>query len=259
MADHADILDTRESLSRPLLGSALFHAAVFGSFVLLSTQFARNREVWGVPNPAGGGAVAINPVSSIPLPRRRGPVNPVANDTESVVPQAPKQEVRKTVKAPEPDAIPLRRNQREKVVREQTSPQRYHPPTPAPANQIYNTQAPAAVSPMYNKPGTGAVGIGDNSAFGNRFGAYAALVTKRVAERWQTSGLTGVRAPIVVVTFDLLRDGTIRNPQLVQRSGVTTLDYSALRAVNEAAPFPPLPAEFDRSVVNVELRFQLQP
>jgi protein TonB len=55
-----------------------------------------------------------------------------------------------------------------------------------------------------------------------------------------------------------LRDGSVRNSQIAQRSGNATLDNSALRAVMDAAPFPPLPPEYDRNEANVELHFQLK-
>jgi protein TonB len=182
----------------------------------------------------------------------------VANDTESQVPQAPKPQPKQQAKPPEPKAIPLKSRHVDTRSLEQMSPQRYQPRTP-PANQVFSSQAPAAVSPMYEKPGSGGVGVGPNSTFGNRFGAYADLVIKRVTEKWQTGGMAGMQtAPIVVVTFDILRDGSIRNSRVAQSSGNTTLDFSALRAVTDAAPFPTLPADYDRNVANVELRFQLQ-
>ena len=112
---------------------------------------------------------------------------------------------------------------------------------------------------MFEKPGSGGVGVGPNNALGTRFGAYADLIAQRVTEKWQTGGLAGVRtAPVVIITFDILRDGSVRNVQVAQHSGNSTLDYSAQRAVIDAAPFPPLPPGFDRNEANVELRFQLQ-
>jgi len=124
---------------------------------------------------------------------------------------------------------------------------------------VYSTQAPAAVSPTFQKPGSGNVGVGQNSTLGDRFGAYADLVVQRVTEKWQTSGLAGLRtAPMVIVSFDILRDGSVRNVQIAQRSGNSTLDYSAQRAVMDAGPFPPLPPAYERNEANVELRFLLQ-
>jgi TonB family protein len=84
------------------------------------------------------------------------------------------------------------------------------------------------------------------------------LVVRRVTDKWQTTGLAGMHLPMVVITFDILRDGSVKNPQIAQRSGNSTLDYSALRAVSDAGPFPPLPPNYSGSSTSVELRFQLQ-
>ena len=255
MTDHADILDQQESLGGPFVQSVLLHAAVAGAFVLASISFQHSRQVWGSANTSAGSAVAINSVKSIPLPSRAGHINPVANDTDSQVPQAPKPEPKKQVKVPD-DAIPLK----SRFAKQQPKPQalqRYHPEPPA-QNQVFSREAPAAVSPMFQKPGSGGVGVGPNSAFGNQFGAYADLVVRRVTDKWQTTGLAGLHLPLVVITFDILRDGSVKNPQIAQRSGNSTLDYSALRAVSDAGPFPPLPPNYSGNSTNVELRFQLQ-
>jgi protein TonB len=258
MAPHTDILEERESLGGPFLQSLILHAAIAGLLVVSSINYSRSREVWGSATTQLGDAVQVNSVKTIPLPSRAGLVNPVANDTESQVPQAPKPQPKQQAKPPEPKAIPLKSRHVDTRSLEQMSPQRYQPRTP-PANQVFSSQAPAAVSPMFEKPGAGGVGVGPNSTFGNRFGAYADLVIKRVTEKWQTGGMAGMQtAPMVIVTFDILRDGSIRNSRVAQSSGNSTLDFSALRAVMDAAPFPTLPPEYDRNVANVELRFQLQ-
>jgi protein TonB len=256
MHQHVDILDQQESLGGPFVQSVLLHAAVAGALIISSISFQHSRQVWGSANTAAGTAVAINSVKTIPLPSRAGKINPVANDTESQVPQAPKPEPKKQIKAPDEDAIPLKSKLAKKQPRPE-SPQRYRPEPPA-ENQVFSRTAPAAVSPMFQKPGSGGVGVGPNSAFGNQFGAYADLVVQRVTEKWQTNGLAGLRLPMAVITFDILRDGSVKNAQIMQRSGNSTLDYSALRAVMDAGPFPPLPADYSGSSTNVELRFQLQ-
>jgi periplasmic protein TonB len=255
MPMHTDILDQQESLRGPFVQSVALHAGVAGLLVLSTISFQSKREVWGGPTHAGD-AVAVNAVKSIPLPSRTGHVNPVANDTESQVPQAAKPEPKKQVKIPEEKAIPLKSRTAQKQPKQQAQ-QRYRP-EPLRENQVTSAQAPAAVSPLFQKPGGGAVGLGQNNSLGSRFGAYADLVAQRVTEKWQTSGMAGQSAPMVIITFDIQRDGSVRNAKVAQRSGNSTLDYSALRAVMDAAPFPPLPAEYDRNVANVELQFQLQ-
>ena len=258
MNPRVDILDERESLGAPFIESVLLHAAIAAALFLSTYTFQRSHQQFGSLMTQAGSAVPVTAVKTIPLPQRAGIVNPVANDTESVVPQPPKPQPRKQAKAPEPKAVPLKSRHVDTRSLEDLSPQRYRPQPPKP-NQVYSSQAPAAVSPMFEKPGSGGVGVGPNSAFGNRFGAYADLVVRRVTDKWQTAGLAGLHtAPMVVITFDILRDGSIRNAKVIQRSGIETLDYSALRAVTDAAPFQPLPAEYDQSVATVELRFQLQ-
>ncbi len=259
MASHADILDERESLGKPFLGSVALHAGVFGVLFALTWQFNHSREVWGTPNPGGAG-VAINSVKTIPLPRRQGRLNPVAtHDTESRIPQAPPEKVQKQrTPPPKPDAIPLKSRVPPKPERTAASTEKYRPPTPYRPNQVFSQQAAQMVSPMFAKQGAGAVGVDQASVLGSRFGAYAALLMQRVAEHWHTAGLEGVRAPFVIVSVDILRDGSIRNPQIVQSSGNYQLDTSARRAVTEAAPFQPLPREYEHDYVNVNFNFQLQ-
>jgi protein TonB len=257
MTLRADVLEQRDTLRGPFFQSIALHAAIAGLLVLSTISYTRSHEVWGSANTQMGDAVAVNAVKSIPLPSRAGQVNPVANDTESQVPQPPKAQPKKQAKVPD-KAIAMKSRAAEMRQLEQMSQQRYQPRQPA-QNQVFSSTAPAAVSPMFEKPGSGGVGVGPNSTFGNRFGAYADLVIKRVTEKWQTGGLGSMHsAPLVVVTFDILRDGSIRNAKVEQGSGNSTLDYSALRAVMDAAPFPGLPADYGQSQANVELRFQLQ-
>ncbi len=135
-----------------------------------------------------GDAVTINSVKTIPLPSRNARPNPVANDTESQVPQAPKPEPKKQVKVPEENAIPLKSRAAKKQPRQQAE-QRYRP-EPLRPNQVTSSQAPAASSPVFQKPG-GEVGLGTNNTLGTRFGAYADLVAQRVTDKWQTAGFAG--------------------------------------------------------------------
>jgi len=252
-----DILDEQDSLRGPFVQSILLHVGVAALLLVSGLQYERSHEYFGSASTQNGSAVQVNAVKSIPLPSRAGPLNPVANPSESVVPQAPKPEPKKQVKVPE-KAIPLKSRLAKEQPKHQVT-QRFRPPEPLPANQVLSNVPQAAISPMFEKSGTGGVGVAPNNVFGNRFGAYADLVIRRVTEKWQTNGLAGLRtAPVVVITFDILRDGSVRNAKVAQSSGVSALDYSALRAVMDAGQFPPLPQGFDRSEAGVELQFQLQ-
>src|SRR5438045_9533113 len=103
---HVDILDQRDSLRGPFSGAVALHAAVVGGLVLYAFIYG-HREAFGDPN-AGGAAVGIQAVKSIPLPHS-GPENPVAHDTQSQVPQEPAKQERVKKELPPPkNAVELK-------------------------------------------------------------------------------------------------------------------------------------------------------
>ncbi|HLJ51637.1 MAG TPA: TonB family protein [Bryobacteraceae bacterium] len=259
MVSHADILEDRESLSKPFLGSVAFHVGVALLFIAFQT-YSGTRMILGTAKPGFGDSVSVNAVRSIHLPSRSGPLNPVANQTESLVPQKQAVKAISRPKPPEPKAIPLKGRPHliKPFTPEETSPQRYRP-QPLRENQVTTNQAPAAVSPMYAKPGTAAgVGVNPNSILGTEFGGYALLLMQRIAEHWNTGGLAGVRAPVAVITVRIFRNGSIQNPRITQSSGNGAVDNSALRAVIEAAPLPPLPPDYRGGYLDVDFQFTLQ-
>ncbi len=260
MAAHVDILEQRESLGRPLAASVAMHALVFGSIVVYTAVSARGHVLWGNPHSLGGGAaVGITAVSQIPLPARSGAANPLANDTESRVPMPPKPQP-KTAPAPEPNAIAIPGRQSHQ---RQTRPKSKYQPyqaQPERRNQLYSGVGQALSSNMFGAPtGSGGVGLGPGSAFGERFGWYRDLLEQRVAQKWRTNDVDArlQTAPPVIITFDIMRDGSLRNVKILQGSGNRALDYSSERAIYEAAPFPPLPQGYDRDSAQIEFWFQL--
>jgi len=188
-------------------------------------------------------------------------VNRLANDTKSQVPTPPKAEPKKAVRREDPDAIALKT----KGAKQRASRDRYTSDRtdtrPQASNQIYSSAGQAAVSPIYGlAPGSGGVGVGTGAPFGTRFGAYTKLVQDRVARQWRTDQVDArLRTlPPAIVTFEIMRNGEIRNVRVVQSSGNRALDYSAERAVLQAGPFEPLPAAYGGSSASIEFWFQLQ-
>jgi protein TonB len=262
MTQHADVLDSRESLKGGFWGSVAFHAGIFG-IAAAYTLINGHGVTFGDPN-AGGAAVGINVVNSIPLPHQ-GEKNPVANDTPSQVPQTPTQPVeRKKIETPPPDAIPIKdRNSRKKPAKLASETQRFRPYQQLPPNQITNKSAPQASSQIFSsQPGSGQIGTGMNTTLGDRCGAYAAQIRQLVAEHWNTGAVDSryQTAPVVIATFDLQRNGSITNLKLLQSSGISSLDFSVQRAIQDASPFPPIPASgcTDKSSARVEFNFELK-
>jgi protein TonB len=259
---HADILDRADSLHKPLLGSVALHAAVFGTLLLWGVVLSGPHETWGDANSGGPGSISINVVNKIPLPSRSGIVNPLANPTESAVPTPPPAAKPKTLAPPEePDAVPIKsRTQPKPSAVARSAQNNWRAKQQDRPNQLYSAAGQALVSPMVGQVGSGGVGVGLGSPFGNRFGNYVMILRQRVAEKWHTDDLDPRihTLPPAIVTFDLLRDGSVRNVRVVQSSGNSALDYSAQRAVYDASPFPPLPAAYERNDAAVEFWFELR-
>jgi hypothetical protein len=186
MREPVDILDERDPVSGPFLGSLFFHLAVVGIFVASWLWTNRTHQNLGDINPGGGPSYSVSPVHNIPIPRRDAPPNPVANDTESQVRTAPaKQDTEKK----QPDkAIEIPDKQKPKRQAERPQHQQKYL-EPAPQNQVYSRTRQAVSSPMYGQSGSGQVGIGPNSPLGNRLGWYAELIRERIAQNWRTNGL----------------------------------------------------------------------
>jgi len=261
-----DILDEPERLRGALVGSIALHGGIIAAFVGLTVLHPLGKvEHWGEENGGRFGSVAVNAVPSIPLPSRSSTPNPVANDTESQVPQAPSKKPQPKVQAPDPNAIALKsKTAKQKLIPHELAPrpnqwadkQQYRP------NQVYSSAGQAASSPLYQMQGGGGVGVGTNSPFGTRFGYYANLLRGKVEGAWKTNDVNPriQTAPPVTIQFTIRKDGSLSPglPRITQSSGDGNLDRSAQRAVLDAAPFPPLPAGFDRSEATVDLTFVLR-
>jgi len=210
----------------------------------------------------GGSSVGITPVSQIPLPARGGPANPLANDSESSAPEPPpaKQQTQRQP-VPDPDAIAIKsKGQPKKTSRLETSTKRTKLITPPSLNQVYSTAGGALASPLVGQTGSGGAKMGPGGAFGNRFGAYRDLLELAVGRKWRTNDVDPNlhTAPPAIVTFTLRRNGSISDVRLENSSGNRALDDSALRAIHEAEPIPPLPTEYERNDARVEFQFYLQ-
>ncbi|MCP5054596.1 MAG: TonB C-terminal domain-containing protein, partial [bacterium] len=114
---------------------------------------------------------------------------------------------------------------------------------------------------------TGIGGTGSNAgsgAYGSRFGVgnfpyayYIEALKNKISSSWYNAlvspGSSGRH--VATVYFRILRSGQIRDLVLKQKSGIRTLDLSSLRAVENAAPFPPLPNQFTDRYLGVYFDF----
>jgi len=235
------------------------HGSVAALVALAQWQFfGPVRGSFGDPHPSFGGSVGGSPVNTIPLPARSGRPNPVANDTQSQVPQAPKPAPRDQTKSPPQDdtAIPLSGQPKP---RSSTTARRQNPPE-TPSNQVYSSTGAAVVSPLYGGSGGEGGGVGVTTPFGGRFGYYAQQVRDLLQRNWRTDRIapTITTAPPVHASFSIARDGSISKLRIDVASGISSVDISVLRAVQDVGRFPPLPRGFDPNEAQVEIVFELR-
>ena len=97
-------------MALPFIGSLIVHGCVIAVMFMGWFWMNQKRETLGEPNPGGGPAYAVAPVRTIPIPQREAPPNPVAHDTDSLVPTAPpekEKEVEKKLPEPPKDAFQI--------------------------------------------------------------------------------------------------------------------------------------------------------
>jgi protein TonB len=103
---------------------------------------------------------------------------------------------------------------------------------------------------------TGSIAV-DASDF--PFTYYLRLIQSKIGERWSPPRAASAGGERVVVLFEIQRDGQVREPVVEKSSGNPLYDQSALRAIAEASPVPPLPPEFKASSLRVHFGFEFQP
>ena len=87
---------------------------------------------------------------------------------------------------------------------------------------------------------------------------YLRQVLQKVEERWQTQNRSNEPTQKPRIYVEIRRDGSIAPPRIDQSSGSSFYDRAALRAITEASPFPPLPAEWANPSLRVLFNFDLK-
>ena len=176
-------------------------------------------------------------------------------DPEPAPAPAGKTEVRETPAAPAPP---------KPAVKPQATPDKPKP-TPSPPSAATQPAATAAApsadvlrrrqgSPTGSATGTAAFGarVGfDNPNFKHSY--YVDQMTAMLAAQWQRPALGG--EVTALVHFTIRKDGAVSDIRLVESSGYSSFDLAALRAVQQAAPFPPLPQSYDQATLGVTVEF----
>lgn len=252
-----------------LAAALLLHAAALAALWIAPSLSRRPPPLDFVP-------VQIIPAQALGVERPLG--RPKAEAPRPAEPAPPKPEPAPPEPKPEPepeqDTRPTPPREEVKPRDERPAPPR--PPEPKPTKPPNPT--PGASQPAAGKTGPGgvaAVGKGEElgrrgSAAGNPlgtsglgsaiagledpnfgYGYYIDQLLQLIDAQWNRPPLGGeVRA---VLFFRILRNGSIEDLEVEESSGYNSFDLAALRAVQNAVPFPALPASYRNPSLGVHL------
>ncbi len=104
--------------------------------------------------------------------------------------------------------------------------------------------------------GDGSGGWGGGGYFPHAY--YVDLLRNRISASWYSSLVApGLRGKYVTgVHFIIRRDGRVSDLRVERSSGIDSLDLSARRAIENAAPFAPLPNDFASQYLVVHFEFE---
>lgn len=207
-------------------------------------------------------------------PRRKAPPAPPA---ETPAPEEPEPEAAPPKPEPADDVPALPDPESDKKKPETPKPTPARPPEPsretAPDKGETSRQgsgkteegvsgtAPGATGDQLGRRGGPRGNPLGTTAFGSEVGSldnpdftyayYLDRLLTLIDDQWQRPAMgSGVKA---VIFFRIGRDGSMTDLQVEQSSGYNSFDLAALRAVQNAAPFPPLPRAYKHQDLGVHL------
>src|SRR6267143_4319444 len=237
--------------------SIIMHASL-AVVIVVSAYIQYHGKPWGgVGGQLGGAKVNLVSSAGIPMPK-----DSVATESKAVDPTKGLHK-EEPPKPPEPktDATKIPKFTKEKPLPPSRQSRTLENKTPTPDNAVPygkggNPDLPTGYSPT---PGGGSSGVtvqGQGSAdFATRYGWYIAAAKRRVGPNWNLLFLDpsarNSRTLHCVITFTILRDGSVKNLRVGESSGNASWDNAGLRAIQSSIPFPPLPSDWAAPDVSV--------
>ncbi len=242
--------------------SVVFHALL--TIAVLSASFLERRgNDWGGPGgKLGGTKVNLVSTAGIPMPKES-----VVTESKAVDPTKGLHK-EEPPKPPEPktDATKIPKFTKEKPLPPTRQSRTLENKTPVHDNDINygkggNPNLPTGYS---QNPGesSGVATIGQGGGdFGARYPWYVDAVRNRVRQVWDQTAIDpavrAARRAHAVVTFRISTNGTVSSIRMSQSSGNSSMDYSALRALQTIDSFKALPNDYMGSYVDVTFDFDL--
>jgi len=239
------------TLRNYLLYSVLFHS-LLTVLILGASYFERRPVAWGgIGGQLGGTKVNLVSAAGIPMPKEAIVTESKAVDlTKGLHKEEPP-------KPPEPkeDATRIPTFTKEKRLPPSQKSRVLENKTPEPENAVpYGKGGNPDLPTGYSQtPGAGSSGVttpGQGGAdFATRYGWYIDAAERRVYPNWNMllidPAVRNSTTMHCVISFKILRDGTIRDLRVAQSSGNSSWDMSGLRAIQSSVPFGPLPNDWN--------------
>ena len=250
-----------KNLGGNFAGSLLLHGAILASIFGYAFLFKSSGHSWG-DSASPSSSIQATMVNAIPLPSRQPANNDNVLTSETPSP-APPVEKEKTVPPPDPTALALPEKPAKPLkLADKPTPATPHPqpikPQPLKAQAGEAPGVRIAMSATQTRVGTISVGTTD-AAFGARYAYYVNQIKQKVASQWLTSMLDpSASGHRVYISFRIARDGSPSNVTIQKPSGDTTLDQTALRAIQHIDTFGPLPDGYSGSFIDIAYEFDPQ-
>src|SRR6266851_2522317 len=249
--------DEDQGFRQFLVYSIIMHASL-AVVIVVSAYIQYHGKPWGgVGGELGGAKVSLVSAAGIPMPKEA-----VVTESKAVDPTKGLHK-EEPPKPPEPktDATKIPKFEKEKPLPPSPKSRTLENKTRTPDNAIPygkggNPDLPSGYSqtPGSGSPGGTVPGQGNND-FSTRYGWYIAAAKRRVAPNWNVlfldPSVRNSQTLHCVISFTILRDGTIKNLRVSQSSGNSSFDTSGLRALQSSVPFAPLPTDLKAPDVDV--------
>jgi colicin import membrane protein len=269
--------------SGPALGKArlpvtatIFSAVLHGS---LAAGVVLSAGYWATEKPKTYVVNLVPAVAAVGSPQGRAEAPPAPTPPPPPPPMPPRAEEVTRPAPSRPAELPAREASREMPPRVASLPDRALPTRPPALPKAGDKELPAMASTAKAPPTPSdrptsdvarvappppplPLGRRDGSPQGSGpmtlnvsdfpFAWYLSRVQAKVTEKWVGKALPG-QQPVAV--FEISREGQVSRIAIEKSSGNSYYDQAALRAITEANPFPPLPAEFPGQTLRVHLGF----
>jgi TonB family protein len=225
-----------------LIISIIFHLFVLVGLPVMGKLFVKTKKV---ERPKTFQLVQMPP--SRPQPKKKTPVEPTpVEPPPTPTPPAPAPE-------PTPAPTPTPKPPEPKPTPPEPKPQ---PPKPTPKRETVRKEAEENLDELASLMNTLPTPPTQISAPGDfKYHWYLNAVRNKIESNWRPA--TENRNIAVVVSFEILSDGSVHAVRVTSSSGDPTIDNLGMRAVTISSPFGKLPADFSGD--RVEINFTLRP